>query len=120
MFKIILFWLAIQANPISGVMIPCLRLATLCAHILMVSAGAPEDRSPFCTEELLSYEEVPALPSHAAVLMDSYHYNVLLGDEGSGGVWQHVDLDTNNIPGRNTEVRGILTLHSEPEELWRD
>ena len=103
-------------------MIPCLHLATLCVHILMVSAGAPEDSDPFCTGELLSEGglEPPPLPSHAAVLMDSYNYLVLLGDEGSGAVWQYVDLDTNNMEGRGTEVRGILTLHSEPEELWRD
>ena len=80
-------------------MILCLCFATLCAHILMVSAGAPEDSSPFCTGELLSEGglEPPPLPSHAAVLMDSYHYLFLLGDEGSGAVWQHVDLDTNNM-----------------------
>ena len=87
-------------------MILCLHFATLYTTILMVSAGAPEDSTPFCTGELLSEGglEPPALPSHAAVLMDSYNYLTLLGDEGSGAVWQHVDLDTNNIQGRGTEV----------------
>ena len=77
----------------------------------MVSAGAPEDSDPFCTGELLSEGglEPPPLPSHAAVLMDSYNYLFLLGNEGSGAVWQRVDLDTNNMEGRGTEVRGILT-----------
>ena len=80
-------------------MILCLQFATLCAHILMVSAGAPEDSAPFCTGDLFPDE----LPSHAAALMDSYNYLVLLGDEG-GAVWQQVDLDTNNMVGRGTEV----------------
>ena len=87
-------------------MILYLHFTTLSTAILMASAGAPEDSDAFCTGELLSdggYEP-PALPSHAAVLMDSYNYLVLLGDEGSGAVWQHVDLDTNNMEGRGTEV----------------
>ena len=73
----------------------------------MVSAGAPEDSAPLiCSGDLFSEgdREPPPLPFHAAVLMDSYNYLVLLGDEGSGAVWQHVDLDTNNMEGRGTEV----------------
>ena len=78
----------------------------LCSLLSVVSAGAPEDSAPFCTGELLSEGglEHPPLSSHAAVLMDSYNYLVLLGDEGSGAVWQQVDLDTNNIEGIGTEV----------------
>ena len=72
----------------------------------MASARAPGDADRLCTVTLPSTGEVqPApLPANAKVLMDSYDYILLLPGT-AGGVWQQVDLDDNNDPGRGTEVR---------------
>ena len=79
---------------------------TLCTLLSLVTARAPEDADPFCTDTLRNESglEPAPLPSHATILMDSYNYITLLGDEGTGAVWQQVDLDNNNMAGRGTEV----------------
>ena len=76
----------------------------------MASTRAPEDADRLCTVTLPSTGEVqPApLPANAKVLMDSYDYISLLD---SYSVWQQVDLDDNNDPGRGTEVSILLSIH---------
>ena len=71
----------------------------------MASARAPGDADRRCTDELPTNGGVqPApLPANAKVLVDSYDY-ILLLPRADGGVWQQVDLDDNNDPGRGTEV----------------
>ena len=67
----------------------------------MACASAPEDADLLCTVQL------PPAPlpanANAKVLMDSNDYIMLL-PRADGGVWQQVDLDDNNNPGRGTEV----------------
>ena len=71
----------------------------------MASTRAPGDSDRLCTVTLPSTGVVPPapLPANAKVLMDSYDYISLL-PRAIGGVWQQVDLDDNNDPGRGTEV----------------
>ena len=75
----------------------------------MVSAGAPGDAEPFCTNELPSNSTIPAPPAPvhpptSKILLDSYNYINLLPPQ-DGAVWQAVDNDNNNEAGRGTEVR---------------
>ena len=69
----------------------------------MTGARAPGDADSLCSDELQSV----SLPANARVLMDSNDY-ILLLPRADGGVWQQVDLDDNNSPGRGTEVISIL------------
>ena len=89
-----------------------LTFLTLWCLLSLVIARAPEDVDPFCTDTPPSESRLePALlPSHAATLLDSYNYISLLGDEGTGAVWQQVDLDNNNEAGRGTEVSTHVIL----------
>ena len=66
-----------------------------------VSARAPEDAE--CTG--FSGITPPGYPPNSRVLMDSYNYVNLLPPH-QGAVWQVVDNDENNEPGRGTEVSG--------------
>ena len=70
----------------------------------MACTRAPGDADRLCSI-LSSTGSIPLapLPANAKVLMDSYDY-ILLLPRAIGGVWQQVDLDDNNIPGRGTEV----------------
>ena len=69
-----------------------------------VSASAPGDEELFCVT--LGQNQLitpPVHPPNFGVLMDSFNYVNLLPPH-SGAVWQFVDNDTNNQPGRGTEV----------------
>ena len=68
----------------------------------MACARAPGDADQLCTANQLQLLPAP-LPANAKILMDSYDY-ILLLPRANGGVWQQVDLDDNNDPGRGTEV----------------
>ena len=69
----------------------------------MVSAGAPGDAEPFCTNEFPSSSTI-VYPPNSRILLDSYNYVNLLPPQ-DGAVWQAVDNDDNNEAGRGTEVR---------------
>ena len=73
------------------------------------SASAPGDADTFCLLEQQQQQqqrraELPG-DNNVVVLMDSYNYITLLSEPGRGGVWQQVDLDSNNEVGRGTMVR---------------
>ena len=63
----------------------------------MASESAPGDEDSFCVPQL------PVHPPNVRILMDSFNYINLLPPH-SGAVWQSVDNDANNQPGRGTEV----------------
>ena len=73
-------------------------LCTCTCLLSSVYAAAPRDAMPYCTSR---YED-PGIPN-ARILMDSYNYVNLLPPH-DGAVWQAVDRDENNVPGRQTEV----------------
>ncbi len=60
--------------------------------------SAPDDADEFCIDFRFNSN-----PSNVRALMDSFHYINLLPPHGSA-VWQRVDNDENNAPGRGTEV----------------
>lgn len=77
-----------------------------------ISAQAPGDGSPMCLNEYVDGAPNPFFamrPNYTAniwPLMDSSDYmNLLLGEHA---VWQHVDADTNNMPGLATNVCFLL------------
>ena len=92
-------WPWVMANPWG-------LFATVCSLLSVASARAPGDADTQCAVDILSTFGVQPgqLPANAKVLMDSYDY-ILLLPRTAGGVWQQVDLDDNNDPGRGTEVR---------------
>ncbi len=67
------------------------------AMVSLVSAGAPDDVSHYCVDKL------PMYPQNTRILMDSYNYINLLPPH-SKPVWQQLDSDSNNQPGRGTKV----------------
>lgn len=68
---------------------------------LKASAIAPDDAHTFCTES--SHCAAPVHPPNYRILLDSFNYLNLLPPH-DGAVWQQVDNDMNNIPGRGTAV----------------
>ena len=74
----------------------------LCTCTCLLSSayydGAPNDANPYCTSRILD----PRIPN-ARILLDSYNYVNLLPPHDDA-VWQAVDKDDNNVPGRGTEV----------------
>ena len=70
----------------------------------VVKTGAPLDADAYCS--LGNFlDESTQFPPNVVSLMDSYSYLILLGNEVNQlGVWQQVDLDSNNSNGRGTEV----------------
>ena len=83
----------------------------------MTGARAPGDGDKLCTVTLPALgREPPPLPANARVLMDSYDYITLLPSTSEeSAVWQQVDLDDNNVPGRRTEVRFKSSVWSSLE-----
>ncbi len=74
----------------------------LCTLLSVASAGAPGDADPLCA---IISGDAPLL-SNAEILMDSFNYLGLLGEEPVN-VWQQVDLDDNNVVGRSTSVSNL-------------
>ena len=70
------------------------------------SARAPGDADELCTTALPTRLGSAPLPPNVVALMDSYNYNILLPTSEHTGVWQQVDLDSNNLhrKGSRTEV----------------
>ena len=83
----------------------------------MAGARAPGDGDKLCTVTLPASgsREPPPLPANARVLMDSYDYINLLPTSEDSAVWQQLDLDDNNVPGRRTEVRFKSSVWSSLE-----
>ena len=77
------------------------------ALVSAVSASAPDDVDPFCSNGL-TYPRVH--PPNTRFLLDSYNYINLLPPH-DGAVWQQVDNDDNNEAGRGTSVSMSSLVH---------
>jgi hypothetical protein len=70
-------------------------------HLLsVVGATAPGDGDSLCYGPPFATSH----PSNVKILMDSFDYFILLLRSGRSpkAAWQHVDIDSNNVPYRPT------------------
>ena len=76
----------------------------------MEGGVAPGDEAPICSQlRAIGVAPTPGYDPTSRVLMDSWNYINLLGNNRNDAVWQQVDNDINNAPGFTTNVSKLFS-----------